>query len=136
MNADLILEKLTKLDEVKRFILFLEARFLSDEKSLSQLKIAKKSLDQALMNLVFDIEKKLENSQQNQSQKIKISDKIYSTFEHLKSFSDESLEQCLQDLTAFARSYENSSTLIVATRSEDLKNLRAKILLITSERFG
>jgi hypothetical protein len=138
MNAALILEKLEKLSDIKYFIPLLEARFLADESLCSHIKIAKKSLDNALTSLAFDVQKKLENSGVIHRTKIKISDEISNAFQHLEEIDDVQLKQSLQGLVTFSENYENHQNPIFlsAESEEDLKKLKAKILLIIAERFG
>ncbi len=142
MDTILLLEKLNKLDDIKHFISFLEVKFLSREKLSSQLKIAKNSLDKALINLAFDVQKKLENSEQNQDQKIQISKDICEAYSQLEFYDDIILKQVLRDLISFAKSYENQTyqnnlgSTLPEQNSEELKNLKTKLLLITSERFN
>lgn len=138
MNATLILEKLEKLADIKYFIPLLEVRFLTNKSLCSHLKIAKKSVDNALISLAFDLQKKLENSEKIHSTKIKISDEIFNALQHLEEIDDVQLKQSLQDLIAFSQNYENhQNPIFLSVENEgDLKNLKAKILLIIAERFG
>ncbi len=136
MNAALILEELNKLDDAKQFVSFLEIKFMKDEQILNKLKSAKKSLDKALVDLVFDLSKKLENSKNNNSVKIRISDEIINAFNHLEFCNDTILSQNLLSLIKFAKDYENNSIQQTSQTHEDIENLKTKILLITSERFG
>lgn len=136
MNAALILEELNKLDDAKQFVSFLEIKFMKDEQILNKLKSAKKSLDKALVDLVFDLSKKLENSENNNSVKIRISEEITNAFNHLEFCNDTILSQNLLSLIKFAKDYENNSIQQTSQTHEDIENLKTKILLITSERFG
>jgi len=136
MNAALILEELNKLDDAKQFVSFLEIKFIKDEQILNKLKSAKKSLDKAFVDLVFDLSKKLENSENNNSVKIRISDEIINAFNLLESCGDLILNQTLLSLVTFAKDYENDSIQTQASQDhKDLKNLKTKILLMISERF-
>ena len=137
MNANLLLKNLTKLDEIKNFLSFLEVKFLSNMDKSSQLKIAKKSLDKALVQLVFDVSRRLENF--DQTHKTEISNEIATAILHLKDFGDETLNLDLLNLTTFIKVYENNSDGIFLSEDDDkeaLNNLKAKTLLITAERFG
>jgi hypothetical protein len=138
MNATLILEKLEKLADIKYFIPLLEVRFLTNKSLCSHLKIAKKSVDNVLINLAFDVQKKLENSDKIHPTKIRISDEISNALQHLEGIDDTQLKQSLQALIIFSKNYENHQNPIsLSTENEgDLKNLKAKILLIIAERFG
>ena len=136
MNAALILEELNKFDDATHLVSFLEIKFMKDEQILTKLKSAKKSLDKALVELVFDLSKKLENSENNNSVKIRISDEIISAFHHLEFCNDKILSQNLLSLITFAKDYENNSIQQTSQTHEDIENLKTKILLITSERFG
>jgi hypothetical protein len=142
MNADLLLQKLTRLDDIKNFISLLEIKFSSEEKNLSNLEIAKNSLDKALIGFAFEIEETLEKSTEIHDQKIEFSaevfDKIYQeisqAFIHLKDFNDASLNLELLALVAFFENLENKILPII--NSTDLQKLKAKILSIKAERIG
>ena len=137
MNAALILEELNKLDDAKHFVSFLEIKFMKDEQLLTKLKSAKKSLDKALVALVFDLSEKLENSENNNSVKIGIRDEIVNAFNHLEFCNDTILNQTLLSLIAFSKNYENDLIQLQTSQThKDIENLKTKILLITSERFG
>ncbi len=135
MDAHSVLTNMTNLSNAKNFLSLLEIKFLSDKKKLSQLKIAKKSLDRALVQLIFDVPDRLENIEQNH--KAEISSEIMNALSQLENCGDETLNRTLLDLVTFFQIYENCSDRIFSSRDEeDLKNLRAKTLLITAERFG
>ncbi len=136
MNASLILEKLNMLDDVMHFIRFLEMKFVSDEIRSGELSVAKKFLDQALIQLTFDLQKKI-NGEPDDLEKIKISGKINDAFEQINEIGDQFLNKCFRDLILFAQNYESNLYLpISAENDKNLKSLKDKILLITSERFG
>lgn len=132
MNIDLILEKLTNLDNATNFIAILELKVPSDNNISTQLEIAKKSLDKALINFISDIE---ENLNATPREPRKISNLISDAFEQLRDINDESLNCTLQDLLIFTKNYE-VATISSNQKPENLKNLKAKILSITSRRFG
>ena len=137
MHALLILEKLTSLDNATRFMSVLEIKFISDEKLSSQISFAKKSLDQALLSFTSDIDNKLTDSQQNSSTELKLSSKISYALEQLKDCGDGSLNNTLQDLISFTQRYEtNPDSILLTQNSNNLADLKAKILLITAERFN
>ena len=136
MNASLILEKLNMLNEVIYFIRFLEIRFVSDAILSQKLSIARQSLDQALIQLTFDLQKKIDNTPTDLVM-IKISNEITNAFEQINEIGDQFLNKCFQDLLLFTKDYENNlSQAISIENDQNLKDLKDKILLITSERFG
>ncbi len=136
MNASLILEKLNMLNEVIYFIRFLEIRFVSDAILSQKLSIARQSLDQALIQLTFDLQKKIDNTPTDLVM-IKISNEITNAFEQINEIGDQFLNKCFQDLLLFTKDYENNlSQAISIENDQSLKDLKDKILLITSERFG
>ena len=136
MNASLILEKLNMLNEVIYFIRFLEIRFVSDAILSQKLSIARQSLDQALIQLTFDLQKKIDSTPTDLVM-IKISNEITNAFEQINEIGDQFLNKCFQDLLLFTKDYENNlSQAISIENDQNLKDLKDKILLITSERFG
>ncbi|MES2961901.1 MAG: hypothetical protein V4694_05900 [Pseudomonadota bacterium] len=135
MNASIILEELNNFDKIRHFISLLENDFISNQAFLSKLKLAKNSTDKALMQLTFDLNKKLKNSQIVIAKKTTIADDITDALNQLKTFDFPVLTQALSNLITFAQSYENNSELVLSNDEIALKNLKERVFLIMAERF-
>ena len=131
MNEVLILENLDSLDAAKRFVAILEIKYCENLEISKKIDLAKSSLDKALMRLAFDLQSKIDGSQDDEK-KLNISNDIENALDQLQEVDDELLNQKLRDLVLFAQAYENNTY----EPTSDCGNIRSRVLLIIAERFG
>ena len=144
MNSALILENLTKLDNICRFVFILETKFSTNQKLSVSLKIIRSKLRESLIDLTFDIQKKLEIMHFKNQSLEKTTSKIENAFCQLEDLLIQTeikdydlLKRDIQNLILFMKIYENQISLISLLKDEvELKNLRERMLEIVSERFS
>ncbi len=144
MNSALILENLTKLDNICRFVFILETKFSTNQKLSLSLKIIRSKLRESLIDLTFDIQKKLEIMHFKNQSLEKTTSKIENAFCQLEDLLIQTeikdydlLKRDIQNLILFMKIYENQISLISLLKDEvELKNLRERMLEIVSERFS
>ena len=144
MNSALILENLSKLDNICRFVFILETKFSTNQKLSVSLKIIRSQLRESLIDLTFDIQKKLEIMHFKNQSLEKTTSKIENAFCQLEDLLIQTeikdydlLKRDIQNLILFMKIYENQISLISLLKDEvELKNLRERMLEIVSERFS
>ena len=144
MNSALILENLTKLDNICRYVFILETKFSTNQKLSVSLKIIRSQIRESLIDLTFDIQKKLEIMHFKNQSLEKTTSKIENAFCQLEDLLIQTeikdydlLKRDIQNLILFMKIYENQISLISLLKDEvELKNLRERMLEIVSERFS
>lgn len=139
MSSQIILENLNKLCLIKSFVEILEMKFLSDNLLSQKIKIAKNSLDKALVFIAHDLSEKIhEKSKRNKAlDQIDFAGEFVKVSENLSEIKDESLDKILAELVAFGHDYkDNYSHLILKSDQDILKKIEDKVLCIMSERYN
>lgn len=144
MNFTLILENLAKLDNICGYVFILETKLSANKDLSSSLKKIRLQLRETLIDLTFDIQKKLEVMYFKNQSLNKITSDIKNAFNQLEELSIQvemkdydSLKRDIQSLVLFVENYENQTSLVSLLKDEvGLKNLKSRILEIISERFN
>jgi hypothetical protein len=140
MNIITISQNLNKLRELKSFTDILEIKFLSKANILLSVKAIRSSLDQVLLDIAYDLEKKIKTSENNEIKqskvsKLELSDNLKKSFELAAEIDDQSFKDSLLEAIKFVLEYEKNPELgfYSGQNLADLKNLT---LLIISEKFS
>ncbi len=139
MSSLIILENLDKLCLVKSFVEILEIKFLSNDLLAQKIKIAKNSLDKALVYIAHDLSEKIhEKSKRNKAlDQIDFASEFVKVSENLSEINDESLNKILSELVAFGHDYKDEySHLILKSDQDALRKIEDKVLCIMSERYN
>lgn len=127
----LVLEKLNSLYSAKQFLKVLEIRYLDNGTQSSAMNLASKSLDCALMDLVFDIQRRVDAIDVEPC-KVQISAEIIGAIDSVCSFNDLVLNRSLRDLVVFAENYESNYYKL----SPESNQLKSRVLTIIAERLN
>ena len=141
MDASLILNKLTKFDNICRFFSIIEVKFLDDQEKNKDIRLVKSILSKSIIDFALGIERRFQSS----NDKIELVDKMKHALkvaqaipflpEHVKDYS--LLLSDLQDVILFLESCDaQNNEILVGDDIDKALTLKEKILLITSERFG
>jgi len=149
MDLTKILTNLHKLDKIKKLISSLESRFAERKENLEKIQLLARTLDRALIAVVFDLDSKLNgNTKKDDSNKITINQITYWLSDSLKILTEiifgdtlqnkQSLKDQLYNIEEFfSQEYKNfSETTCLFKNPDEEKILRERLLLIMDEKFG